>query len=80
MFNELSEHMVMKWRHTITVEIARMGNILQLSKVSRTSLLSGSVSELSSMLVFHPKNPGSNIGIDRKYFLVLFVSHLNSNL
>jgi hypothetical protein len=28
----------------------------------------------------HPKDPGSNLSIDRKYFVILFVLYLKSNL
>jgi hypothetical protein len=41
---------------------------------------SGSVAELVKASVNHPRDPGSNLGSDRKYFLILFVSHLNPNL
>jgi hypothetical protein len=30
--------------------------------------------------VIHPKDQSSNLGTDRKYYLFLFVSHLNPNL
>jgi hypothetical protein len=38
------------------------------------------VAEVSNASVVLPRDPGSNLGTDRKYFLVLLVSHLNSNL
>jgi hypothetical protein len=41
---------------------------------------SGIMAELANALVIHSKHLGSNLGIDRKYFLILLVSHMNSNL
>jgi hypothetical protein len=41
--------------------------------------LSGGVADLANLSVVHPGDPGPNLGTDRKYFLSLFVSHLNSN-
>ncbi len=38
---------------------------------------SGGVTDLADASVVHPKNPSANLGIDRKYLLVLFVLHLN---
>jgi hypothetical protein len=42
--------------------------------------LSGSMAELANVSVVHPKDPCSNLCTDRKYFLILFVLHLNLNL
>jgi hypothetical protein len=39
--------------------------------------LIGVMAELANVAC--PRNPGSNLGTDRKYFPTLFVSHLNSN-
>jgi hypothetical protein len=38
------------------------------------------VAGLANAYVVHRGDPGSNLSIDSKYFLVLFVSHLNSIL
>jgi hypothetical protein len=38
------------------------------------------MAKLADASVVHPKDPGTNFGTDRKYFIILFVSHLNSNL
>jgi hypothetical protein len=35
------------------------------------------MAELANVSVVHPRAPGSNLGTDRKYFLILFVSNLN---
>jgi hypothetical protein len=37
------------------------------------------MAELASASVAHPIDPDSNLGIDRTYFLFLFVYHLNSS-
>jgi hypothetical protein len=37
----------------------------------------GGVGEMAKASVIQPRDPGSNIGSDRKYFLILFVSHKN---
>jgi hypothetical protein len=34
----------------------------------------GGMAELAKVSVVHPRDPGSNLGSDRKYFLILFVS------
>jgi hypothetical protein len=39
-----------------------------------------SMAELTKVSAVLPRELGSNLGKDRKYFLNLFVSHLNSNL
>jgi hypothetical protein len=41
---------------------------------------SGGMAELANASVAHTKDQGSNLGIDRKYFLILFVPQLNSNM
>jgi predicted transcriptional regulator len=38
------------------------------------------VAELANASLLHCRDPGSNLGADRKYFHILFVSNLNSNL
>jgi hypothetical protein len=38
------------------------------------------VVELANVSVVNPRDIGSNLGVDRKYFLILFVSLLNFNL
>jgi hypothetical protein len=38
------------------------------------------MADLANASVLHPRDLGSNLDIERKYFLVLFVSHLSSNL
>jgi hypothetical protein len=40
----------------------------------------GGIAELAKPSIVHPGDPGSNLSLDRKYFLSLFVLHLNSNL
>jgi hypothetical protein len=40
---------------------------------------SDGMAELANMYVVHFRDPDSNLGTDRKYFLILFVLHLNSN-
>jgi hypothetical protein len=40
----------------------------------------GGIGELANASVVHPTELSSNLGIDRKYFLILFVWHLNSNV
>jgi hypothetical protein len=40
--------------------------------------LSGGVTKLATASVIHPGDPSSNIGLNKKYFLVLFVLQLNS--
>jgi hypothetical protein len=40
----------------------------------------GGMAKLANASVIHPRDPGSNLSRDIKYFLILFVSHLNSNL
>jgi hypothetical protein len=47
---------------------------------SQYSRFGGGVLALANASLVHPRDPGSNLSIDRQYFLVLFVSHLNSNL
>jgi hypothetical protein len=45
---------------------------------SQTSFgTSGGIAELACASVIHPRNLGSKPGIDRKYFLILFVLHSN---
>jgi hypothetical protein len=44
------------------------------------TLNSSSEAELDNASVVNPKEPGSNLSIGIKYFLILFVSRLNSNL
>jgi hypothetical protein len=46
------------------------------SKSKVKIIRSGGVAEAS---VVHPRDRGSNISSDRKYFLILFMSHLNPN-
>jgi hypothetical protein len=41
---------------------------------------SSSATELANASVNHPRDPNSNLGKERKYLIVLFVWHLNSNL
>jgi hypothetical protein len=43
------------------------------------SILQG-MADLTNASVVRPRDPGSNLSIDKKYFLGSFVSHLNSNL
>jgi hypothetical protein len=38
------------------------------------------VAELVNAFIIHPRDPGSNLSIDGKYFIILLVSQLNSNL
>jgi hypothetical protein len=38
------------------------------------------VAELAYTPVPRPRDPGSYLGTDRKYFLILFLSNLNLNL
>jgi hypothetical protein len=38
------------------------------------------MAELVNASLIHPRDPGSNLGIDRKYVLILFVLHFISNL
>jgi hypothetical protein len=38
------------------------------------------MAELANVSGIHPRDLCSNLGIDRKYYQILFVSHLNSNL
>jgi hypothetical protein len=40
----------------------------------------GGMAELADVSVVHVRDLGSSLGTDSKYFLVLFVSHLNSNM
>jgi hypothetical protein len=40
----------------------------------------GGVAELASASKVYPRGPGSSLCTDRKYFLILLVIHLNSNL
>ena len=42
--------------------------------------LSYGAAELANVLVIHARDLGSNLDTDRKYFLILLVSHLDSNL
>ncbi len=53
---------------------------IQLLKCKSKVLNSIGMAELANESVVHPRDPGSNLGTDRKYFLNLFVSHLNSNM
>jgi hypothetical protein len=41
---------------------------------------SGSKAKLAKASIVHPRDPGSNLSSDRKYFIILFVPHLNPNL
>jgi hypothetical protein len=41
---------------------------------------SGGLAELAKVSVIHQRDWGSNLGSDRKYCFILFVSNLNSNL
>jgi hypothetical protein len=43
-------------------------------------MLSGGMADSAKASGIHPRDQGSNLGIDRKYILILFVSHFNSNL
>jgi hypothetical protein len=43
-------------------------------------MLNGGVAELAKVSFIHPRDLGSNLGLDRKYFPILFVAHLNLNL
>jgi hypothetical protein len=43
-------------------------------------VMSGGEAELTKVSVVHPRDPGSNLSYDRKYFLILFLSHLKPNL
>jgi hypothetical protein len=43
-------------------------------------LRNGSMAKLANASVIHPADPSSNIGIERKYFLILFMLQLNLNL
>jgi hypothetical protein len=43
-------------------------------------LWSGGMVELANAFVICPGDPGLNLGVDKNYFLILFVLHLNSNL
>jgi hypothetical protein len=36
------------------------------------------MADLAKAFIVHPRDPGSNLGSDKKY--ILFVSHLNPNL
>jgi hypothetical protein len=54
--------------------------ILLLARPQIVIVNSGSVAELANVSVIHPTYSGSNLGTDRKYFLILFTSHLNPNL
>ncbi len=38
------------------------------------------MAELANASVVHLRDQGSNLSTDGKYFLILFVSHLNPNL
>jgi hypothetical protein len=38
------------------------------------------MAELANASVVYSGDPGSNLGMDRKYFLILFVLYVNSNL
>jgi hypothetical protein len=40
----------------------------------------GGMAEFARSSVIHPRYPCSHLGSDRKYFLILLVSHLNPNL
>ncbi len=40
----------------------------------------GGMTELTNLYVVHSRDPDSNLGTDKKYFFLLFVSHLNANL
>jgi hypothetical protein len=42
--------------------------------------LEGNNAGLAKAFVIHPRDSISNLSSDRKYFLILFVSHLNPNL
>jgi hypothetical protein len=44
------------------------------------SFENNSMAELANASVVRPRDPGSNLGVDRKYFLQILLSHLNSNL
>jgi hypothetical protein len=44
------------------------------------TLKSSGMAELGYAAIVHPINLGSNFGIDRKIFLILSLSHLNSKI
>jgi hypothetical protein len=54
---------------------SRFKDCLQQSKIN-----SDGMAESAKVSVGRPLDPVSDLGSERKYFLILFVSHLNSNL
>jgi hypothetical protein len=43
-------------------------------------LICSDMAELAEASAVHSRDLGSNLGIGREYFLIMFVLHLNSNL
>jgi hypothetical protein len=67
------------------LNLRRLWEILNLKrkkerKKERKKVKRRKKAKLDNVSVIHPRGLGSNLSTERKYFLILFVSHLNSNL
>jgi hypothetical protein len=63
---------LLSWRYEKNIERGEIDE--------RPETKGGRAAELANASVVHPRDPGSNLGTDTKYFLILFLLHLNSNL
>jgi hypothetical protein len=64
----------------ITKKIYFQIEIIYTQKNLFDKFYSRGIAELANGSVVHPRDPGSNLCINTKYILILFVSQLNSNL
>jgi hypothetical protein len=51
-----------------------------LFNLKTSKLRSSGMAELANASVVHSRDLGSNLSTDRKYLIIMFVSHLNSYL
>ncbi len=60
--------------------LKKLNFLLSQASTSAQKGKSGGVVELTKATVVGPRDLGSNLSSDKKYFLILFVSHFNPNL
>ncbi len=54
----------------IFFEISKAWYLIRLTNLYKSVFLSSGVAELANVSVVHPRDPGSNLRTDRKYFLL----------
>jgi hypothetical protein len=59
---------------------SELTNPFAANKRQRKNYMSNGMADLANVYVVHPRDQGSYLSTDRKYFLILLVSHLNSNM